>query len=120
MSRTGAAVVVVIGCAFALAARAGPAAPPAAAPATAPAADPWAGEYTQFGGFRPAGADKDGPRRVSLARVGDHYRLRGAQYDDYEFVEDSPGVLWDRKHILGTISRGTLTFAPGRLGARPP
>lgn len=128
MRRTyAAAVVVLVGGAVGFVAGGEPAAaPPPAAPSTAPtvrvAADTWVGEFSQFGGYQPRkqGADGGG-RRVSIARDGDHYRLRGTMYDQYEFVEDKPGLLWDRKRILGTISRGTLTFdQPGRVGAKPP
>jgi hypothetical protein len=113
-----AAVAVLVGCVLTFVSTTGATA--ASGPSTQPAADPWVGEYTQIGGFRPSGGDQDQARTVSLTRTGDHYRLHGTIYDNYEFVKDAPGVLWDRKHILGTISRGTLTVAPGRTGPRTP
>ena len=62
-----------------------------------------------------------GDRLSDGMSVGDAYRLHGSRYDDYEFVEEKPGLLWDRRHVLGTISRGTLTFeTPGRLGRADP
>jgi hypothetical protein len=98
---------------------------PSTGPATRPAstqpgasADGWSGDYHRLGGVR---LREDEPSRVSIVKVGDAYRLRGSRYDEYEFVEEKPGLLWDRRHVLGTISRGTLTFeSPGRLrGVNP-
>ena len=87
-------------------------------PTSAPTTDGWVGEYERIGGTK---LPYDQPRYVSIVRVGDTYRLRGTQYDECEFVEEKPGLLWDRKHVLGTISRGKLNFeAAGRLGEQPP
>jgi hypothetical protein len=92
--------------------------PAAATPATRPTGDGWSGEYHQLGGFD----HKTDTTRVTIEKVGDVYRLKGTKiYDDYEFVEEKPGLLWDRKHIIGTISRGKLTYeAAGRTGPLPP
>src|SRR4051812_23198974 len=69
-----------------------PAAP--ATPATQPAADGWSGEYHRLGGFD----QKTGTTRVTIMKVGNAYRLKGTKiYDDYDFVEEKPGLLWDRK-----------------------
>lgn len=93
--------------------------PPAGAPASRPVAgDGWSGEYRRLD-FLPRG--EGDTVRFSLVKVGDHYVLRGKAYESYEFVEEKPGLLWDRKHVIGTISRGRLTYeATGRTGDLPP
>jgi hypothetical protein len=98
---------------------------PSTGPATRPAstqpdaaADGWAGEYHRLGGWH---IKDDESSFVVLVKVGDAYRLRNTRYDDYDFVEEKPGLLWDRRHVIGTITRGTLAFeAPSRVGPRGP
>jgi hypothetical protein len=92
--------------------------PTTAIPATRPAGDGWSGEYHRLGGFD----HKTGTTRVTIEKFADAYRLKGTGiYDNYDFVEEKPGLLWDRKHILGTITRGTITHETGgRTGELPP
>ena len=123
MRATAAFVVILllVGWSIAPSARADREPGKATAPATKPAApspDQWAGEYHRLGGWH---AKDDESSRVVLLKVGDTYRLRNTHYDEYDFVEEKPGLLWDRRHVLGTITRGTLTFeAPSRVGLRGP
>jgi hypothetical protein len=123
--RSSLTIVIVLAAGLLVLRYSGAANVPGTAPATRPAAtqsgapsDGWSGDYHRLGGVR---LREDEPSRVSIVRVGDAYRLRGSRYDEYEFVEERPGLLWDRRHVLGTISRGTLTFeTAGRLGRADP
>lgn len=87
-----------------------------AGPATRPAVDPWVGTYRRLGDQLRV----DDQRAIRIEKVDGAYHLHGTAYDAYEFTETAPEVLWDRKKVLGTISLGTLTSAPGPLGKHPP